>query len=183
MKRPFAIFCIFLMLPMLWPAVLPPSPTPEWELPPEPTPQVRSIDDWILTCSQINNLDPKLVHAVITVESNWDPNAVSYAGAQGLMQIMPNDFSYYFKARDSPTQLFDLPEDPFNIYSNILAGTNALAIWRTICQDRGLTEVADYLSCYNMGYNYFKSGNRSYANKVIQVYEESEWEATSKTGQ
>nr|WP_238388214.1 lytic transglycosylase domain-containing protein [Sinimarinibacterium sp. NLF-5-8] len=34
-------------------------------------------------------LSPELVLAVIEVESRFDPNAVSVAGAQGLMQIMP----------------------------------------------------------------------------------------------
>ena len=36
-----------------------------------------------------HKVDPRLVEAVITVESAWNIDAVSHAGAQGLMQIMP----------------------------------------------------------------------------------------------
>ena len=36
-----------------------------------------------------HKVDPRLVEAVISVESGWDIDAVSHAGAQGLMQIMP----------------------------------------------------------------------------------------------
>src|SRR5262249_9315668 len=45
--------------------------------------------------AQQYSLDPRLVHAIITVESNFDPRAVSRAGAQGLMQLMPDTAARY----------------------------------------------------------------------------------------
>jgi soluble lytic murein transglycosylase len=45
--------------------------------------------DLILPLTESLNLDPALVFALIRQESFYDPNALSIAGARGLMHIMP----------------------------------------------------------------------------------------------
>ncbi len=51
-----------------------------------PAPPLAATVDRI---AQQNRISPRLVHSVIQVESNYDPNAVSPKGAQGLMQLIP----------------------------------------------------------------------------------------------
>jgi soluble lytic murein transglycosylase-like protein len=47
-------------------------------------------DEWIRQASSLYQIPEQLVRAVIKVESDYDPRAVSVAGARGLMQLMPD---------------------------------------------------------------------------------------------
>ena len=93
------------------------------------------IDRIIEEAARDNNLDPHLVRAVVKTESNFDPRAVSKAGAKGLMQLMPGT------ARDLGV------EDPFDPVENIKGGASYL---RQML-DRYAGDTKKALAAYNWG--------------------------------
>jgi len=58
--------------------------------PAETLPADADIQDLIDHAARKYNVDPNLVHAVVKVESNYNQFAVSHAGAEGLMQLIPS---------------------------------------------------------------------------------------------
>lgn len=80
-------------------------------------------------------LDPKLVQAVIAVESNFDSKATSHKGAMGLMQVMP-------KTAD----ICDVHE-PHHAVNNLMGACECLR--RLINRYRGNLSLA--LAAYNAG--------------------------------
>lgn len=66
----------------------------------------RRYIEFVENYSQSNNLSEEFVFAVIECESGFDNRAVSYLGAKGLMQIMPETFIWLQEKRGE-----NLPED------------------------------------------------------------------------
>jgi len=66
------------------------SPLPKVRLDdPRVADRVRQADAVLAPAAARNDIDPLLLHAVAWVESRHRPDAVSPAGARGLMQVMP----------------------------------------------------------------------------------------------
>lgn len=63
------------------------SPAPA---PPAPRRAAQPFDDLIVSAAAVHGLDPKLLHALVVVESAYRPDALSSAGAAGLTQLMPS---------------------------------------------------------------------------------------------
>ena len=93
------------------------------------------INEVIKKAAQKYGIDAHLVKAVIKVESNFNPRAVSKKGAKGLMQIMPSNFKSLFI------------DDPFNPSQNIMAGT----LYLKRLMDRYGKKLTLVLAAYNAG--------------------------------
>jgi hypothetical protein len=95
----------------------------------------QRIDSAVSISSQKYGVDENLIRAIIKVESDFNPNCVSSAGAKGLMQLMPENCE-------------DLGvNDPFNIEENIDAGTRHIKEYL----DRYDGDVEMALMAYNGG--------------------------------
>jgi soluble lytic murein transglycosylase-like protein len=92
-------------------------------------------DKWIRQAATLYQLPEELVRAVIKVESDYDPRAVSSAGAIGLMQLMPE------------TAARMQVRDPYDPRENIFGGVRYLRVLANLMNgDLDLT-----IAAYNAG--------------------------------
>ncbi len=120
------------------------------------------IDQAINEAAARHNVDPNLVRAVIKVESNFNPNAVSRKGAMGLMQLMPQ----------TARQLH--VTNPFDPEQNVEAGVEHLK--RLIENYGGNLRLS--LAAYNAGATAVARSagvpnfteTRNYVRRITQIY-------------
>jgi soluble lytic murein transglycosylase-like protein len=101
----------------------------------QPQSEAESVERSIQKAASRYNLAPELIRSVIRVESGFRADAVSPAGAKGLMQLMPETAS-------------DLGvTDPFNVVQNIDGGARYLR--QMLDRFGGRLDLA--LAAYNAG--------------------------------
>ncbi|HZR64308.1 MAG TPA: lytic transglycosylase domain-containing protein [Terriglobales bacterium] len=120
------------------------------------------IDEAIEKAASRHNVDPNLVRALVKVESNFNPNAVSRKGAMGLMQLMPQT------ARQMKLS------NPFNPEENIDAGVRHL---KDLLDNYG-GDVRLSLAAYNAGMGAVARSSgipryaetRNYVKRITELY-------------
>ena len=129
-----------------------------------PLPEAVRFRMLIVEKAELHLVDPALIAAIIHAESNFNPNAKSYANAKGLMQINPI------------TQRHLGLKNPFNPKENVDAGTRYLS--QLLKKFNGNLKHA--IAAYNAGpgaVSKYKGippykETRKYVKKVLKYYGE-----------
>jgi len=127
------------------------------------SPPSEEINQLVEETANRFQIDPRLVHAIISVESQYHPNAVSPKGAMGLMQLIPET-----------AQRFGV-ENPFDPKENIQGGVSYL---RSLLNLYG-GDLSLSLAAYNAGEHAVQrfggipsfAETRDYVQKVTDIYQ------------
>jgi soluble lytic murein transglycosylase-like protein len=127
--------------------------------PAAPDPAIQAL---VAKTANDYNVSPALVNSVIDVESGFNPLAVSWKGAQGIMQLMP-----------ATARRFGV-SDAFDVKQNVEGGVRYLRFLRDTFKDDQLA-----IAAYNAGEGAVTKYNGippypetvSYVKKVGQRYE------------
>ncbi len=128
---------------------------------------IEQYRELVAEAARRSEVDPRLLHAVIVVESGYNPQAISAKGAIGLMQLMPSTARRY--------GVYNL-RDPLQ---NLLGGASYLRDLLKMFNN----DVSLALAAYNAGENAVLShGNRippyrettAYVPKVMAAYRKLE---------
>lgn len=136
----------------------------------QPQPQANApvppaqIDALVQSNSATWGVDPDLIRAVMANESGFNANATSSAGAQGLMQLMPETAASLGVT------------NPYDPEQNVWGGTRYL---RSML-DRFGGDVTKAVAAYNAGPNAVESHNgvppyaetQSYVENVLNSYQQ-----------
>lgn len=107
------------------------------------TEKLSPYDDIVHKYAEHYSFDWRLIVAQMYQESQFDPNAISYAGAEGLMQLIPET-----------ADLLGI-DDSYDPVSSIRAGIRYMDYLRSKFKDDQLLEDRIWfsLAAYNAGYN------------------------------
>ncbi|MDC7716214.1 lytic transglycosylase domain-containing protein [Vogesella sp. DC21W] len=126
--------------------------------------QAATFNKLIAKVAREQKVDPQLLHAIIAVESGYDPEALSPKGAQGLMQLMPQTAARFGASN---------PADPLD---NLRAGARYVRFLLTAFKHDMPLVIAAYNAGEGSVSKYRNSippypETRMYVAKVLASYE------------
>jgi soluble lytic murein transglycosylase-like protein len=128
----------------------------------DPAKTPEAYDAFIREAASLYQIPEALVRAVIRVESNFDPRAISHANAQGLMQLIP------------ATAERMLVTDTFDARQNVLGGTRYLRVLANLFNGNLQLTIAAYNAGENAVIRYRGippyEETQAYVTRVLSFY-------------
>jgi len=110
--------------------------------------KLSKYDDLLKKVSDTLGWDWRYLGALVKTESDFDPNRKSWAGAHGLMQLMPNTYKAYGV------------KNPFNAEQNVNAGVAHLLwlqeYWANYFENETIDLTPYVLASYNAGHGHVR---------------------------
>lgn len=125
----------------------------------------QDYSEYVSVCSKEFNVPEKIIYATIKTESDFDPNAVSYAGAVGLMQLMPATFEWLTASMLRENLPASSISDP---YTNIRYGTYMLS-WLYGIYGDWETVFAAYNAGVGNVNSWLEDSRYSFAGKLTHI--------------
>lgn len=115
----------------------------------------RKITAEIISSGERYNIDPLFLASIFFVESRYNNTAVSYAGAVGISQLMPDTAA-------------EIGVNPYNVASNIDGGSYYFRKMLDANADKGIQQYNYAMASYNAGLGNTINGIPSYTYGYIQ---------------
>lgn len=123
----------------------------------------ENITPIIMKYAKMYDLDPHIIRSIIEIESSFNPNAYSYSGACGLMQLKPGT-AYDMGVRDY-----------WNYEQNIKAGSKYIRYMLNMFDDLDIA-----LAAYNAGPGTVKRAGNRIPNATAAHYVKKFYKALNK---
>ncbi len=124
----------------------------------------RPFDDVVLPAAQEFGVEPALIYAVIKKESNFKPADISWAGAEGLMQLMPESAKWLNERYSLGVDLGKLRDPKQNVR---LGAANLSSLYDQL----GQGNIRGVIIAHNKGAGNYKKWTGRYGSDPILISE------------
>jgi hypothetical protein len=133
-------------------------------------PLSASDQTFVKTVSGFYGINYATVFKLMYAESRFSVKDVSSTNDYGIMQINIAYYKAYVKANDKYDNIVAASgNNLFDFRTNVIIGCRELKYWKSQCSKREYYAESDYLDCYNRGFSYFDTLNKSYSDRVLGV--------------
>lgn len=137
-------------------------------------PLEQEYQDLVVELEEILKVPKHIIYGTMEIESHFDNSVVSYAGARGIMQLMPKSYTYMGSLmKETHPELYSRLQGIDDIKSNIIVGVYELHYLQNKSKGKGVHYI---LTAYNHGatgaerfYKKYETYESKYSHAVVKA--------------